>query len=193
MTRNQRTGAVLFGLVFGMTALAFASVPLYRLYCQVTGYGGNIVNRADSFPTVQLDRQVRVQFMAAVDPGLPWVFRPEESSQTLKIGEPGLIKFIAYNKSSAATSGTAIYNIAPDEATRYFHKVQCFCFQEQALKPGEHAEMPVSYFIDPAINDDPDLKGLSVVTLSYTFYPSQSEALDTAISGDSTTRPPAVN
>lgn len=193
MNRNQRTAAILGAIVVGMGGMAYASVPLYRLFCQVTGYGGSQVKQAESFPETTLDRTVTVQFMGAVEGGLGWRFKPAEPSQQLRIGEPGLINFTAYNPSTHATTGTAIYNVAPEAATRYFHKVQCFCFQEQALKPGERAEMPVSYFIDPSINDDPDLKGLRYITLSYVFYPSQSEALDDAISGDSTTRPPAVN
>ncbi|HEX2449262.1 MAG TPA: cytochrome c oxidase assembly protein [Methyloceanibacter sp.] len=161
----------LVGLVAGMTGLAFASVPLYRMFCQVTGYGG-VPQRAEHASDTVLDRTIRVRFDANVDRALPWTFAPEKRTVDVKIGETELAFFKASNNSQAPVSGTAVFNVVPELAGRYFTKIECFCFKEQTLAAGASVEMPVTFFVDPKIVDDEDTKNISEITLSYTFYPS---------------------
>lgn len=158
----------------GMLMLAYASVPLYRLFCQVTGYGGT-TRQAEAAPGRILDRTVTVRFNADVAPGLPWDFRPEQTAMTLKVGENRLAYFSAVNLGGAPTAGVATYNVTPGKAGPYFDKIQCFCFDSQTLGPGEKAEFPVSFFVDPAIADDPGLDEVKTITLSYTFFPLKPE------------------
>jgi cytochrome c oxidase assembly protein subunit 11 len=157
------------GLVAAMVGLSFAAVPLYRLFCQVTGYGG-IPLRAETAPTEVLDRTIRIRFDANVDRALPWSFKPVDRVIEVKIGETALAFFKASNDSSAPVSGTAIFNVSPEVAARYFAKIECFCFKEQTLASGESIEMPVTFFIDPKLVEDEDTKNISEITLSYTFY-----------------------
>jgi cytochrome c oxidase assembly protein subunit 11 len=158
-------------LVAAMLGLAFASVPLYRLFCQATGYGG-IPQRADRGPDQVLDRTIRIRFDANVDSGLPWSFEPVQQVMDVKIGEQALAFFKATNNGSTPITGTAIFNVAPELGGRYFTKIQCFCFKQQTLNPGTTAEMPVIFFVDPKILEDEDTKNISEITLSYTFYHS---------------------
>jgi cytochrome c oxidase assembly protein subunit 11 len=171
---KRRDGAIalaLVGLVAAMTGLAFASVPLYRMFCQATGYGG-VPQRAERAPDQILDRTIRIRFDANVDPALPWTFAPVKRLLDIKIGETTLAYFKATNNSNAPGSGTAIFNVVPELAGRYFTKIECFCFKQQTLAAGASVEMPVTFFVDPKIVDDEDTKNISEITLSYTFYPS---------------------
>jgi cytochrome c oxidase assembly protein subunit 11 len=168
-SRHRPVALLLVGLVAGMTGLAFASVPLYRLFCQVTGYGG-VPQRAEQAPHEVLDRTIRVRFDANVDRALPWSFAPVERVVEVKIGETGLAFFKASNNSDAPVTGTAVFNVVPELASRYFAKIECFCFKEQTLQPGASIEMPVTFFVDPKIVEDEDTKSIGEITLSYTFY-----------------------
>jgi len=161
----------LVALVAGMVGLSFASVPLYRLYCQVTGYGG-VPQRADRAPGQVLDRTIRIRFDGNVDGALPWTFAPVQQTMDVKIGETALAFFKASNNSSTPVSGRAVFNVAPELGGRYFTKIECFCFKQQTLAPGQTVEMPVTFFIDPKIVEDDDTKSISEITLSYTFYRS---------------------
>lgn len=167
--RNRVVLASLLVVVGGMTALSFASVPLYRLFCQVTGYGGTpqIVSAA---PDVISDRQITIRFNSDVDPDLPWAFKPVQRTVKVRIGEERLAFYQATNQSEKTLVGTAVFNVTPLKAGLYFNKIQCFCFDEQRLKPGESAQMPVSFFIDPEMLQDPNLDEVKTITLSYTFF-----------------------
>jgi len=185
--RHGTLALLLAGLVAGMTGLAFASVPLYRLFCQVTGYGG-VPQRAEQAPGEILDRTIHVRFDTNVDRALPWQFAPVQRSVDVKIGEMGLAFFKASNDSQAPVTGTAVFNVVPELASRYFTKIECFCFKEQTLQPGASIEMPVTFFVDPKIVEDEDTKNIDEITLSYTFYrtgkePGLAAAPDAAGSG----------
>jgi len=169
--KNRTVALPLICLVAAMLGLAFASVPLYRLFCQATGYGG-IPQRADRGPDQVLDRTIRIRFDANVDSGLPWSFEPVQQVMDVKIGEQALAFFKATNNGSTPITGTAIFNVAPELGGRYFTKIQCFCFKQQTLNPGTTAEMPVIFFVDPKVLEDEDTKNISEITLSYTFYHS---------------------
>jgi cytochrome c oxidase assembly protein subunit 11 len=171
--KNRNVALPLICLVAAMLGLAFASVPLYRLFCQATGYGGT-PQRADRGPDQVLDRTIRIRFDANVDSGLPWSFEPVQQLMDVKIGEQALAFFKATNKGSTPITGTAIFNVAPELGGRYFTKIQCFCFKQQTLAPGATAEMPVIFFVDPKILEDDDTKNISEITLSYTFYRSDT-------------------
>jgi cytochrome c oxidase assembly protein subunit 11 len=162
------------GLVAGMVGLSFAAVPLYRLFCQVTGYGGT-PQRAETAPNEILDRTIRIRFDAHVDRALPWSFKPVDRVIEVKIGETALAFFKAENESSKPVTGTAVFNVAPESAARYFAKIECFCFKQQTLAPDTSIEMPVTFFIDPKLVEDEDTKNLSEITLSYTFYRDDSD------------------
>ena len=178
-TRHDLVALSLVGLVAGMVGLSFASVPLYRMFCQVTGYGG-LPQRADKAPGEVLDRTIRIRFDGNVDHGLPWTFAPVQQTIDVKIGETALAFFKATNETSAPVSGTAIFNVAPELAGRYFTKIECFCFKQQTLAAGQSVEMPVTFFVDPKIVEDEDTKNMSEITLSYTFYRSDKDAAKAA-------------
>ena len=167
---NAHTAVALVAIVLGMLMLSYASVPLYRLFCQATGFGGTTRRVAANFSSGVSAQTMNVSFNADTDPALPWKFTPVEKTVTVHLGENRLVAFKVINQSGAATRGTATYNVTPNLAGKYFNKIQCFCFTEQRLKPNEEVTMPVSFFIDPAILDDPELKGLKNITLSYTFF-----------------------
>lgn len=167
--RNRVLAGALVAVVVGMVGLSFAAVPLYRVFCQVTGYGGTTQRTAEVANRV-LDRTVTVTFNAETDRGLPWVFRPEVHQVRLRLGEPALIQYRAENRAAETLVGTAVFNVTPEKAGIHFNKVECFCFQEQTLEPGQAAELPVYFFVDPALADDPDLADITTITLSYTFY-----------------------
>lgn len=167
-----RTGLLAALLAIAMVGVGFAAVPLYRLFCQVTGYGGTI-QRADaaSAEMVQASNDVvTIRFDSNVR-GLPWDFAPEHVTDSVTIGGRDLAIYVAHNNSNHATTGTAAFNVVPEQAGQYFNKIQCFCFTQQTLKPGEQMRMPVLYYIDPAILDDPDTRDIKEITLSYTFFP----------------------
>jgi cytochrome c oxidase assembly protein subunit 11 len=169
--RNRRTGLVLFTVVIGMVALAFASVPLYRLFCEVTGFGGTPQRvEAGATPAAVSDRVVTVRFNADVNSGLPWSFQPVQRAIQVKVGEPALAFYRATNHSERPVTGTATFNVTPDKAGSYFDKIECFCFTEQTLDAGQSVEMPVTFYVDPAILKDRGLDDVDTITLSYTFF-----------------------
>jgi len=178
---NARTALVLAGIVVAMAGMAYASVPLYDLFCRVTGYGGT-TQRAEASSHNAIDRDVIVRFDANVS-GLPWDFRPENPDIRLKVGETVIVNYIAENSSHRRTVGSATFNVAPAAAGAYFNKVQCFCFTKQVLQPGEKIMMPVQFFIDPAMDGDNDLRAVKTITLSYTFYPIPEAGQPVAQSG----------
>ena len=168
-SRNRGTGVLLLSLVGGMVALTFASVPLYQLFCQVTGYGGT-TQVAAQLPDQVSERRMTVRFNADIDPQLPWAFQPVQRQVELQVGESGLAFFRARNLASHATKGTATFNVTPQKVGPYFVKVQCFCFDEQELAPGEEMDMAVSFFVDPDIDENENLEEVKTITLSYTFF-----------------------
>jgi cytochrome c oxidase assembly protein subunit 11 len=170
--RHNVVAVLCAGIVLAMAGLSFAAVPLYRLYCQVTGYQGT-TQRADKSSGVVLDRMVTVHFDANVSAGLPWTFEPVQRKLDVKIGENALAFYRATNNSDHAVTGSAVFNVSPDSVGLHFNKVQCFCFTEQRLEPGQSVDMAVSFFVDPAFATDEDTKGLSEMTLSYAFYPAE--------------------
>jgi cytochrome c oxidase assembly protein subunit 11 len=171
---NTRILVSLVLLVGAMTGLSFAAVPLYRLFCATTGYGGT-TQRADAASHAVSERKITVRFDANVSSGLHWKFAPEQREVTLRIGENALAFYRATNASGQPLTGTATFNVTPEIAGSYFNKVECFCFTEQTLAPGQTADFPVSFFVDPAILSDPDAKNLEEITLSYTFFRANKE------------------
>jgi cytochrome c oxidase assembly protein subunit 11 len=171
-SRNGRTAGMMALLVVAMVGLAFASVPLYRLFCQVTGFNGT-TQRAEGVesPGAVAGKMVSVRFDANVSNTIPWRFKPEQTTERVVIGEREMAFFTARNLSARAVTGTATFNVTPVQAGKYFTKIQCFCFNEQTLKPGEEVRMPVIFYVDPAILEDADAREISEITLSYTFYP----------------------
>lgn len=178
--RNAKTGLRVLAVVVGMIGLSFASVPLYSLFCQVTGFGGTTM-RAESLPDTVLEREVVIRFNADTDRNMPWIFKPEMREIKVRLGEKGLTAYHASNPAKLPVAGTAVYNVTPEKAGKYFHKIQCFCFDEQILAPGQDVSMPVLFYVDPALNEDPNLADVKTITLSYTFYRAESEALDRAL------------
>lgn len=172
--KNGRTAALAALLAAAMVGLGFAAVPLYNLFCRVTGFGGT-TQRYDPVAAAEtpkvLSDTVSVRFDANVSPKLPWKFYPEHPTDTVSIGARDMAIFIAQNNSPHPITGTATFNVTPDQAGKYFTKIQCFCFTQQTLKPGEQIRMPVLFFVDPKIKDDPDARDIQEITLSYTFYP----------------------
>jgi cytochrome c oxidase assembly protein subunit 11 len=170
-----------------MVGLSFAAVPLYRLYCQVTGYAGT-TQKADKPSNVVLDRTITLHFDANVAPDLAWRFEPVQRTMDVKIGENALAFYRATNLSDEPLTGTAVFNVTPEAAGIHFNKIECFCFTEQTLEPGQSADMPVSFFVDPAIVDDEDASYLSELTLSYTFYRTDAPAQNTGQNSSNITR-----
>jgi cytochrome c oxidase assembly protein subunit 11 len=165
----KKTAAVLALVAALMLSLSFAAVPFYDWFCRVTGYGGT-TGVAEVAPDVILDRTVKVRFDASREAGMPWEFKAQQVEITLRIGENGLAFYEAYNPTDKPVAGTASYNVMPDQAGLYFIKIQCFCFTEQILQPGERIVMPVSFFVDPAIMDHEEASQIEEITLSYTFH-----------------------
>ncbi len=169
MDGKTKTAAVVVGVAFAMVGLSFAAVPAYKAFCQVTGWGGT-TQRAEAGAGRALAREITIRFDASTNADLPWRFKPEQVSQTLRIGETGLAFYEAENLTDAPVTGRATFNVSPAKAGIYFSKVECFCFTEQTLGPGEKVSMPVTYFVDPALDDDRNLDEVETVTLSYTFF-----------------------
>jgi len=174
--RNRNLALACAGVFVGMVGLAYASVPLYDLFCKVTGYEGTTQVATSADGVKVLDREITVRFDANVAPGLKWHFEPEVRSVTLKVGELGTVKFRAKNLTDVASTGRATYNVTPDAMGAYFSKIACFCFTEETLQPGEELEMGVTFYVDPAMVDDPDSASIRTVTLSYTFFPAVTPA-----------------
>lgn len=162
-------------LAGGMLGLAYASVPLYRMFCDFTGYGGT-TREAKSAPAHAGTRPFTIRFNADIDPALPWSFKPAQLEMPTHIGQQTLTHYTAENLSDHPITGHATYNVIPFSAGSYFTKIECFCFKEQTLKPHQRVDMPVLFFIDPSIANDPDLKDVKTITLSYTFFPVKNEA-----------------
>ena len=186
--RSDKRGLValtLAGLVAGMVGLSFASVPLYRMFCQATGFGG-VPQVAEAAPDMVLDRKIKIRFDTNVDRDLPWQFEAEQRSVDVRIGESALIFFKAHNNTGKSVTGTAGFNVAPEIAGRYFTKIECFCFKQQTLAAGQGIEMPVTFFVDPKIVEDMSTKNIEEITLSYTFYRSDDPSDVAAVPGDRT-------
>ena len=177
MTRNLRTGLLAGIMAVSMGGVAYASVPLYRMFCQVTGFQGT-TRRAEGAeaPGAVQGKLVRVRFDANTSPALPWVFKPEHPVDTIAIGARDLTFFTAKNLSNIPMTGTATFNVTPNQAGQYFTKIQCFCFTEQTLQPGQEVRMPVVFYVDPKIIDDESTRDISEITLSYTFFPVEKSA-----------------
>ncbi len=176
-SKNLTVAAACVGVVGTMVGMAYAAVPLYDLFCRVTGYGGETQAAAMAAQTI-LDREMAVRFDASTEKNLGWEFSPQDVSHTIKVGESGLAFYTAKNMTSRPIVGTATYNVTPHKAGVYFNKLECFCFTEQLLAPGEEIMMPVTYFVDPAIADDQALDSVSTITLSYTFFEVEDPRLD---------------
>nr|WP_321458231.1 cytochrome c oxidase assembly protein [uncultured Cohaesibacter sp.] len=180
---NLRLAYGLVAFVGVMVGMAYAAVPLYSLFCQVTGYGGT-TKSASAAPSEAIARKMTVRFDANVSGGLNWTFRPETKPVTLKVGETGEASYQVVNTGLASSAGTATFNVTPQAAGAYFNKLECFCFTEQTVAAGETSHMPVIFFIDPEIDNDPDLRFIDTITLSYTFFPLEKEPKETAIKID---------
>ncbi len=182
MSGQKKTVLSLLGVLAVMGTLTAAAVPLYDWFCRVTGYGG-ATNTADAGSDTVLEQTVTVRFDASKQRGMPWEFKPMQRQMELRIGETGLAFYEAHNPTDRPVAGSATYNVAPFQAGYYFSKIDCFCFQEQVLQPGETVQMPVSFFVDPEIVEDADAKYAHTITLSYTFHeidlPEEQAALDT--------------
>jgi len=174
--KNRRVALIAAAGFCFMVGAAYASVPLYKIFCQTTGFGGT-TQRVAKAPDVASDKIISVRFDANTSSGLSWRFQPKQTTMQVKIGEQNVAYFEAKNLGDKVSTGSAIYNVSPPTAGRFFDKIQCFCFTKQTLKPGETAEFPVVFFIDPDILKDADGKGTEEITLSYTFYPADSPQL----------------
>ena len=180
--RNRRTMLTMFGLALGMLALGYAAVPLYDLFCRVTGFGGTtqVASEAEADAAAQAamsagGKTFSIRFDANTAKGVPWVFEPVQVTDTVAVGQRDMATYIARNTGDETITGTATFNVEPEAAGRYFNKIQCFCFTEQVLRPGQQVRMPVLYYVDPAVLDDPDMQGVEQITLSYTFHRAGSE------------------
>ena len=176
--RNRKVGLTMIGIAAAMVGLGYASVPLYRIFCQVTGFGGTTmrVTEAQAATIATTDKLMQIRFDANVERGMPWAFKPMQAVDTVSVGARDMAIFTAKNLSDKPITGTASFNVTPEQAGRYFSKIQCFCFTEQTLKPGEEVRMPVIYYVDPKILDDPDAKDVEEITLSYTFHVNKETA-----------------
>jgi len=178
--RNKRVVQIVSIVIIGMVALSFASVPLYRMFCQATGFGGT-TQTGGAVPKEISSRIVTISFDARTDAGLPWKFKPEARHMDVHVGQQAIASFDAVNLSARTTTGTAVYNVTPQIVGKYFHKTQCFCFAQQELAPGKSAQFPVMFYVDPEFASDPEMKDITDITLSYTFFATDSKALDKAI------------
>jgi cytochrome c oxidase assembly protein subunit 11 len=172
--RNLRTGLMALALAAAMVGLGFASVPLYRLFCQVTGFGGTTQvaseGQANAAAAAATGKTISIRFDGSTASNMPWSFSPAQTTDTVTIGQRDLATYVARNDSDEAITGTATFNVEPAQAGLYFNKVQCFCFTEQTLEPGQEVRMPVVYYVDPAILEDEFMADVEQITLSYTFH-----------------------
>lgn len=175
--RNLRVGLMAFAGALAMLGLGYASVPLYRLFCQATGFGGTTMvaseSQAERAAASATGQTISIRFDASTEAGMPWTFRPSQPTDKVTIGERDIATYVARNDSAQPITGMATFNVAPEQAGKYFNKIQCFCFTQQTLQPGQEVVMPVLYFVDPAMLKDPAMKGVEQITLSYTFHRSQ--------------------
>ena len=189
---NARIALGLALFVGCMVGLAYASVPLYNLFCRVTGYGGTTQTAQEEAATI-LDRTVTIRFDANVAGGLNWQFKPATRPLTIKVGETAEANYEVVNLGKATTSGTATFNVTPQAAGIYFNKLDCFCFTDQTVKAGEHVTMPVVFFVDPDIDKDPNMAFVKTITLSYTFFPEEEETAALAPSSDKGSGTPSAD
>ena len=178
---NARVGLLAAAGALAMLGLGYAAVPLYQMFCQVTGFGGTTMkaSEADAARAAAgiTGKQISVRFDASTGTGMPWVFKPVEATQTVTIGQRDIATYTARNDGSVPITGMATFNVTPERAGKYFNKIQCFCFTEQTLQPGQEVTMPVLYFVDPAMLDDPNMTGVEQITLSYTFHRTKEPQL----------------
>jgi cytochrome c oxidase assembly protein subunit 11 len=177
MPKNRNTvfAAAFVTIAIGMVGASFAAIPLYKLFCSVTGYGGTPKIGLEASPGV-VDQRIRVRFNADTNPALPWQFAPDVSEVTLRLGDEQVAFYHARNLAQTPVTGMALYNVTPEKAAKYFHKTACFCFNQQTLAAGQTMEFPVSYWVDPEIAKDPATKDVQTITLSYTFFRSLDDA-----------------
>jgi cytochrome c oxidase assembly protein subunit 11 len=173
--RNRRVGLIALAVAAAMLGLGYAAVPLYRIFCQVTGLGGTTQVATEAQADAAAARSagaptISIRFDANTASDMPWIFRPQQVTDTVQIGQRDMAIFVAKNLSSVPVTGTATFNVEPEQAGAYFNKIQCFCFTEQTLRPGQQVNMPVVYYVDPKALDDPNMKGVEQITLSYTFH-----------------------
>ena len=173
--RNNLIAGILVSVIGGMVGLSFAAIPLYRIFCEATGFAGTPQLRGAAAPGATNGTMV-VRFNATTSPSLPWRFAPNETAVTVKLGEDRLASYVGQNLGQQPITGVATYNVTPEKAGRYFHKTACFCFDEQTLAPGQETQFPLSFWVDPAIASDPDTRGVKTITLSYTFFRSLDDA-----------------
>ena len=176
--RNAGVAVALSFVLVAMLGLSFAAVPLYRIFCQVTGLGGTtqVATAVPEATGAAAQRTIKVRFNADISPDLPWSFRPAQREIEVPLGARKLAHYVAESRAGMPTTGTATFNVTPLKAGAYFAKIDCFCFTEQRLTPGQRADMPVSFFVDPALLDDPDMAEVKTITLSYTFFPKPDAA-----------------
>lgn len=174
--RNRRLGLGVGAFVAGMVGLAFASVPLYQIFCQVTGYNGTVQTAGGAAPGAAGERSVNIRFNATTHPALPWRFEPAQGAMPLRLGEEGLAFYRARNLGSAPVTGIATYNVTPEVVGKYFHKTACFCFEQQTLEAGQAVDMPLAFWVDPRIAEDPNTSGIRTITVSYSFFRSLDDA-----------------
>nr|WP_294548392.1 cytochrome c oxidase assembly protein [uncultured Rhodopila sp.] len=173
--RNIIAGWVLAAVIAGMVGMSFAAIPLYRLFCAATGYDGTPKIGLAAAPGAS-GQTIRVRFNADTNPALPWTFAPDQLDVKLKLGDEQVAFYHAVNQSAEPVTGMALYNVTPDKVGKYFHKTACFCFNKQTLAPNQSMEFPVSFWVDPAIHDDPNTSDVKAITLSYTFFRSLDDA-----------------
>ncbi|MEE2995504.1 MAG: cytochrome c oxidase assembly protein [Pseudomonadota bacterium] len=181
--RNRSIALIAFLSAAGMGGASYAAVPLYEIFCQVTGYGGT-TQVAEVAPDEVLKRKMIIRFNADTDQALPWKFAPTQAKTEVLVGENAIAFYRARNLSDRAIVGMATFNVTPLKAGQYFNKIECFCFAEQRLEPGGEVDMPVSFFVDPAISEDPNLNDVKAITLSYTFYQTKADTERTARAED---------
>jgi cytochrome c oxidase assembly protein subunit 11 len=173
--RNRRVAFAAFGTVAGMVGLSFAAVPLYDMFCRMTGYNGTVQTGGPAAPGA-VERQVTVRFAATTHPSLPWRFEAAQNAMPVHLGEQGLAFYRAANPAAVPVEGVATYNVTPEVVGKYFHKTACFCFDAQTLQPGQSVEMPVSFWVDPAMAQDPNTRDIRTITLNYTFFRTLADA-----------------
>jgi len=173
--RNRRVGFAALGTVAGMVGLSFASVPLYDMFCRMTGYNGTVQTGGPAAPGA-VERQVTIRFAANTHPGLPWNFEAAQNAMPVHLGEQGLAFYRAANMAQTPAEGISTYNVTPEVVGKYFHKTACFCFEAQTLQPGQSVEMPVSFWVDPAMAQDPNTRDIRTITLSYSFFRTIADA-----------------
>ncbi|WP_159346647.1 cytochrome c oxidase assembly protein [Roseomonas harenae] len=173
--RNRRVVLAAFGTVAGMVGLSFAAVPLYAVFCRVTGYNGTVQTGGPAAPGA-VEREVTVRFAANTHPSLPWRFEAAQNALPIHLGQQGLAFYRAANEANVPVEGVATYNVTPEVVGKYFHKTACFCFDAQTLQPGQSVEMPVSFWVDPAMARDPSTRDIHTITLNYTFFRTLADA-----------------